>query len=157
VTTSGSHSGLDSFQLFLDSSAEGTAESWRLEACFSSINQMRLALLTYDWNTSISIRPQREHLTSSFLKINYLSISTGATKKINSVASVRELTLPTERPPLVGEVSANFFGQKVPRGQHDWSLQPYSRLSRPLVAWKLKWILILQRPANKYTSQNGYA
>jgi hypothetical protein len=29
------------------------------------------------------------------------------TKK-NSVASVRERTMPTERPPLVGEVSANF-------------------------------------------------
>jgi hypothetical protein len=28
----------------------------------------------------------------------------------NSVALVRELTIPTERPPLVGEVSANFCG-----------------------------------------------
>jgi hypothetical protein len=31
------------------------------------------------------------------------------TKKQNSVALVRELTIPTERPPLVGEVSANFL------------------------------------------------
>jgi hypothetical protein len=31
------------------------------------------------------------------------------TKK-NSVASVRERTIPTERPSLVGEVSANVFG-----------------------------------------------
>jgi hypothetical protein len=30
--------------------------------------------------------------------------------KTNSVALVRERTIPTERPPLVGEVSANFFG-----------------------------------------------
>jgi hypothetical protein len=30
--------------------------------------------------------------------------------KINSVAFVRERTIPTERPPLVGEVSANFCG-----------------------------------------------
>jgi hypothetical protein len=30
--------------------------------------------------------------------------------KLNSVASVRERTIPTERPPLVGEVSANFCG-----------------------------------------------
>jgi hypothetical protein len=30
------------------------------------------------------------------------------TKKLNSVARVRERTIPTERPPLVGEVSANF-------------------------------------------------
>jgi hypothetical protein len=30
--------------------------------------------------------------------------------KLNSVALVRERTMPTERPPLVGEVSANFCG-----------------------------------------------
>jgi hypothetical protein len=30
--------------------------------------------------------------------------------KLNSVALVREQTIPTEQPPLVGEVSANFFG-----------------------------------------------
>jgi hypothetical protein len=32
------------------------------------------------------------------------------TKQANSVASVRERTVPTERPPLVGEVIANFCG-----------------------------------------------
>jgi hypothetical protein len=31
-------------------------------------------------------------------------------KCTNSVALVRERTIPTERPPLVGEVSANFCG-----------------------------------------------
>jgi hypothetical protein len=31
-------------------------------------------------------------------------------KKLNSVAFVRKRTIPTERPPLVGEVSANFSG-----------------------------------------------
>jgi hypothetical protein len=30
--------------------------------------------------------------------------------KLNAVASVRERTIPTERPPLVGEVSDNFCG-----------------------------------------------
>jgi hypothetical protein len=30
-------------------------------------------------------------------------------KQTNSVAPVRKRTIPTERPPLVGEVSANFF------------------------------------------------
>ena len=30
--------------------------------------------------------------------------------KLNSVALVREQTIPTERPPPVGEVSANFCG-----------------------------------------------
>jgi hypothetical protein len=43
---------------------------------------------------------------------------------------VRERTTPTERPPLVGEVIANFCGKRVPRGQRDGSLRPYSRLSR---------------------------
>jgi hypothetical protein len=49
----------------------------------------------------------------------------------NSVAWVRERTIPTERPPLVGEVSANFCEYRVPRGQHEGSLRPYSRISRP--------------------------
>jgi hypothetical protein len=31
-------------------------------------------------------------------------------KKLNSVAVVRKRTIPTERPPLVGEVSANISG-----------------------------------------------
>jgi hypothetical protein len=30
-------------------------------------------------------------------------------KKNNSLALIRERTIPTERPPLVGEISANFF------------------------------------------------
>jgi hypothetical protein len=39
--------------------------------------------------------------------------------------------IPTEKPSFVGEVSANFLGYRVPRGQRDGSLQPYSRFSRP--------------------------
>ena len=34
----------------------------------------------------------------------------GTKLKLNSVALVRERTIPTERPPPVGEVSANFCG-----------------------------------------------
>jgi hypothetical protein len=49
----------------------------------------------------------------------------------NSVALVRERTIPTERHPFVSEVSANVWGYRVPRGQRDGSLRPYSRLSRP--------------------------
>jgi hypothetical protein len=43
----------------------------------------------------------------------------------NSVALVRERTIPTELPPLVGEVSANFSGE---RGMA-WSARriPYGR------------------------------
>jgi hypothetical protein len=47
-----------------------------------------------------------------------------------SVALVRKRTILTERQQLVGEVSANFCGLRVPRGQRDGSLRPYSRLSR---------------------------
>jgi hypothetical protein len=50
---------------------------------------------------------------------------------INSVAWVCERTIPTERPPLVGEVSANLCGQRVPRGKRYGSLRSYSWFSRP--------------------------
>jgi hypothetical protein len=41
------------------------------------------------------------------------------TYKKTSVALVRKRTILTERPPLVGEVSANFCGQRVLRGQRN--------------------------------------
>jgi hypothetical protein len=55
------------------------------------------------------------NLTWNFQKL-HIQVWTGpsffsSTKtKLNSVALVRERTIPTERPPLVGEVSANFCG-----------------------------------------------
>jgi hypothetical protein len=49
----------------------------------------------------------------------------------SSVALVCKRTIPTERPPLVGEVSANFCGYSVWRGQRNGSPRPYSRFSRP--------------------------
>jgi hypothetical protein len=44
--------------------------------------------------------------------------------KKNSGASARQRTIPTERPPLVGEVNANFSGRRVSRGQRNKSPQP---------------------------------
>jgi hypothetical protein len=41
--------------------------------------------------------------------------------KLNSVALAHKRTMSTERPPLVGEVSANFYGQRVLRGQRNGS------------------------------------
>jgi hypothetical protein len=38
---------------------------------------------------------------------------------------VRQRTIPTERPQLVGEVSANFSGYSVSRGQGNEFLQPF--------------------------------
>jgi hypothetical protein len=43
----------------------------------------------------------------------------------------KKRTIPTDRS-LIGEVSANFCGYRVPRGQRDGSLRQYSRLSRPV-------------------------
>jgi hypothetical protein len=44
---------------------------------------------------------------------------------------VRERTMPTDRPPLVGEVSANFADRGVSRSQRNGFPRPYSRFSRP--------------------------
>jgi hypothetical protein len=43
------------------------------------------------------------------MNVNYTTTTT-TTKKLNSMVWVRERTIPTERPPLVGEVIANFCG-----------------------------------------------
>jgi hypothetical protein len=40
-------------------------------------------------------------------------------KKLNSVALVRERTMPTERPPLVGEVVPTFADRRELRGQRN--------------------------------------
>jgi hypothetical protein len=46
-----------------------------------------------------------------FLKRGEVKINGNDTKtKLNSMALVHKQTIPTERPPLVGEVSANFCG-----------------------------------------------
>jgi hypothetical protein len=57
-------------------------------------------------------------------------------RESNSSSSARSpyvyrLNYPGFSPPLVFEVSANVCGYRVPRGQHDGSLRPYSRFSRP--------------------------
>jgi hypothetical protein len=46
------------------------------------------------------------------------------TKTTNSVFLVRKRTIPTERPPLVGEVSANFSGWRMSRRQRNESPPP---------------------------------
>jgi hypothetical protein len=40
----------------------------------------------------------------------YYTTKQNKTKQKNSVVLVRKQTIPTERPPLVGEVGANFCG-----------------------------------------------
>jgi len=50
---------------------------------------------------------------SSALKMEVSSGYLGTKLKLNSVALVRERTIPTERPPPVGEVSANFISEHI--------------------------------------------
>jgi hypothetical protein len=50
--------------------------------------------------------------------------------KTSSMALVRERTIPTEWPPLVGKVTANLWGQRAWRRQHNGSPWPYSWISR---------------------------
>jgi hypothetical protein len=63
-------------------------------------------------------------------RIHYVTFLGTKTKKLNSVTLVREPAIPTERQPLVGEVSANFCEHRVWRSQHDGSLGLYYRFSR---------------------------
>jgi hypothetical protein len=51
----------------------------------------------------------------------------GTKKKLNSLAVVCKRSIPTERPPLVGEVSDNLWGQRVLRGQRN-------KFPRPLIS-----------------------
>jgi hypothetical protein len=51
----------------------------------------------------------------TYVRITLIENST----KTNSEALVRQRTIPTERPPLVGEVNPNFSGCRVSRGQRD--------------------------------------
>ena len=60
-------------------------------------------ILHYSHNVRLSRR-------QSVIRGNNTDYQLDATITPNSVALVRERTIPTERPPPVGEVSANFCG-----------------------------------------------
>ena len=62
-----------------------------------------------------------------FLRVACLKLLYKFTKtKLNSVALVRERTIPTERPPPVGEIVPTFAGRGVSRGQRNESPRPFS-------------------------------
>jgi len=78
---------------------------------------------------SVTILCQRAGLWTS--RVSHQEISSNlklhiSHRCLNSVASVRTRTIPTERPPTpVGEVSTNFFADRgVSRGQRNGSPQP---------------------------------
>jgi hypothetical protein len=68
---------------------------------------------------------------SSDDKLIPVSLASEGVSTGNSLALVHTQTTPTEQPPLVSKVSANFCGYRVLRGQHNGYLQQYSRFSRP--------------------------
>jgi hypothetical protein len=49
----------------------------------------------------------------------------------NSVAWIRDRTIPTERPLIAAKLVPTFVDLGVLRSQRGWSLRPYSLLSRP--------------------------
>jgi hypothetical protein len=59
-------------------------------------------------NRTQTPRFPRPWLQNPLLAISFMSLASIITN--NSVALVRERTIPTERPPIVSEVSANFYG-----------------------------------------------
>jgi hypothetical protein len=84
---------------------------------------------------SLGTRPRLESLKLTLMRPN-LSLKRSDAQWIdwggtNSVAWVRERTIPTERPPLVGEVSAYFCGYRRVSWSAQRISQPYSRFSRP--------------------------
>jgi hypothetical protein len=95
-----------------------------------------LLIWTENW-VFVHLRFGRTTSFESFDNV-HIHMSSESIKKI-SMVWVRERTIPTERPPPVGEVIANFCGQRVQRGQRDGSLTPYSRFSRqePLLFYQV--------------------
>jgi hypothetical protein len=72
-------------------------------------------------------------MSEEFLYVLQIVIFSGTTSihrtsELNSVALVRKVTIPTKRSPLVGEVSVNFCGYRVSRGQRNGSPCPLTSI-----------------------------
>jgi hypothetical protein len=80
-------------------------------ATASSVTQFR--------STSVHGRVPVPHVTTVQLTRRTTRALDTKLKKLNSVVVVLKRTIPTERPPLVGEVSANLCGWRVWRGQRN--------------------------------------
>jgi hypothetical protein len=83
---------------------------------------------TADWTEGINVTNVTYSISViPLIGLQPLILTVYSKKKLNSVAVVRKRTIPTELPPLVGEVSAKFCGQKVLRGQRN-------EFPRPLIS-----------------------
>jgi hypothetical protein len=108
-----------------------------MPSCNFYAETSRAVLSAYRRTSRCRPLPQRQHIFA--WNHNYIHAATElqpyskiiTTRKLNYVTRVRERTIPTERQPLVGEVSADFGGYRLPRSQRDGSIRPYSRFSRP--------------------------
>jgi hypothetical protein len=69
--------------------------------------------------------------------------------KLNSMLSVCEYTIPTERPPFVGEVIANCLRIDVSRPQCDRYLRSYSRF-HSIIIFHIKFNLCLNDKCSAY-------
>jgi hypothetical protein len=102
---------------------------------FPYVNHKPLHIVTYRTETSKLRGPDREHpkilRNAVYILTNIYGSQGSYTNKTNPVALARKRAIQTERPPLVGEVSVNFSGQRLSRGQRNGSPQTYSRFSRP--------------------------
>jgi hypothetical protein len=84
--------------------------------------------------------------------MSYWTYNNNNNNNNNSVALVRERTIPTERQPLVGEVSANFLRIRGSCSQRGGSLRPYSRFYRtePLFFLSSSSSFVLMRPSGPH-------
>jgi hypothetical protein len=75
---------------------------------------------------SISHETQISDISAFLVNFLWTTPYVAVSSKLNSVTLVRKRTIPTERPPLVGEVSADFFfaGKRVLRGKGNEFLRP---------------------------------
>jgi hypothetical protein len=82
----------------------------------------------FEPTVTASERAKRKHATA---RLPWPALDYIVRKKRNFGALVRQRTTSTERPPLVGEVSANFSGERLSDGQRNESPRPLFRFSRP--------------------------
>jgi hypothetical protein len=112
---------------------------YEVATCFNSfnINLFYLIIWSGPWlgDRMIIWPPNYERLPMPALdpseSFTVLSTPLLSAHKAFAVITNSSVALIRKQPPLVDEVSANFCEKRVFRGQHNGSLRPYSRVSRP--------------------------
>jgi hypothetical protein len=74
------------------------------------VSELYQARYNIHWTTSVKVHFATWKCSICSLQVASGCINIFCKKQTNSMVWVRERTIPTERPPLVGEVSANFCG-----------------------------------------------